>query len=138
MLKLSKKWSYALKAVIYIANPGLELVKIRNISENQAISETLLRRLIADLERTWILETIKWRSGWVRLWKKSFEISIYDILKAVWEELWISSCTRWIDCWNIDICLTTWLYSSLQKWFNSILKLHTLDKIVKNELKLNL
>jgi Rrf2 family iron-responsive transcriptional regulator len=131
MLKLSKKWSYALKAVIYIAKYSPDMVKIKDISISQNISETLLRRLIADLEKNWVIKTIKGRNGGVVLWKAVEIISIYDILKSVWEELWITDCTRGIDCWNINTCSTTEVLSSLQRGFNSILKLHTLDKIIK-------
>ncbi len=131
MLKLSKKWSYALKAVIYIANNSWEVVKIKDISISQNISETLLRRLIADLEKNSVLKTLKGRNWWVTLWKDIETISVYDILASIWEELWITDCTRWMDCWNKNTCSTTEVLSSLQRGFNSILKLHTLDKIIK-------
>lgn len=131
MLKLSKKWSYALKAVLYIAKSREELVKIKDISEYEKISEALLRRIIAELERYNVLKTIKWRNWGVSLWRELKEISVYDILFSVWEELGIRDCTKWIDCVKSDTCSTTTLLWSLQKWFNGILKLHTLDKIVK-------
>ena len=131
MLKLSKKWSYALKAVIYIAQKSPELVKIQDISESLKISESLLRRIIAELDKSWILMTIKGREGWVSLWMDLKDISVYDILNGVWEELGISDCTKWLFCENLDSCSTTNLFSNLQKSFNWILKLQTLDKIIK-------
>lgn len=130
MIKLSKKWSYALKAVIYIWNND-KLVHIYDISSDLGISETLLRRIIANLEKTWILKTIKWRKWWVKLWRELNKISIYDILNSVWEELWISDCTSWKYCDKKDICPTTYVLNNLQKWFNSLLKINTLDKIMK-------
>ena len=130
MIKLSKKWSYSLKAMIYISTRAPELVKIKDISTDQNISETLLRRIIADLERWWIVKTIKWRNGWVKLWKELKKISVYDILDSVWEELAVTDCTKWEDCINIWNCVTTSLLWDIQKWFNSLLKIHTLDKII--------
>jgi len=131
MLKLSKKWWYALKAVLYIAERETELIKIIDISRELSISESLLRRIISDLERTNILSTIKGRSWGVKLWEGTNKISIYDILSSVWEELWITDCTKWLICDNSDVCSTTLLLWNLQKSFNWILKLQTLDKIIK-------
>ena len=130
MIRLSKKWSYALKSVIYVAKNN-ELVKITDISHSADISEGMVRRIVADLEKSGILTTVKWRNGGVKLWKKIHEISVYDILYSIWEELWITECTRWEFCDRVDDCSTTSLLWNLQKWFNSLLKLNTLDKIIK-------
>ena len=130
MIKLSKKWSYALKAIIFIAK-NKNLVKIKDISVNEEISENLLRRIIADTEKSWLVKTIKWRNWWVKLWKELNKISIFDILESTWEELGITECTKWEECININNCSTTNILWNLQKWFNYILKINTLDKIIK-------
>lgn len=131
MIKLSKKWSYALKAILYIAEKNSKLIKIFDISNDLNISDSLLRRIISELEKSWILITTKWRIGWVKLWMEISDISVYDILNSVWEELWLSDCTKWLECSNINICSTTNLLWNIQKSFNWILKLQTLDKIIK-------
>lgn len=130
MIKLSKKWSYALKSVIFIASNN-KLLKVKDISVSQNISIWMLRRIIAELEKTWILLTIKWRNGWVKIWKELNQISVYDILLSVWENLWISNCSNGLICSNTNQCLTTNLVQNLQKWFNSLLKINTIDKLVK-------
>ena len=131
MLKLSKKWSYALKAIIFIAENQEKLLKIIDISKELKISESLLRRIIAEMEKSWILITSKWRNWGVWLWMELNQISVYDVLNSVGEELWISECTKWIFCENNNNCNTTELLSNIQKSFNWILKLQTLDKIIK-------
>jgi len=131
MLKLSKKWWYALKAVFFIAENNSGLIKIIDLSNSLNISESLLRRIISDLDKSWILITIKWRVGGVKLGMDFKDISVYDILNSVWEELWITDCTKWLICENSEHCSTTELLWNLQKSFNGILKLQTLDKIIK-------
>lgn len=131
MIKLSKKGSYALKAILFIAESSPDMVKIKEISTNQNISESMLRRLIADLEKTKIIKTIKGRNWWVILKKELNKISIYDILFAVWENLAIRDCTKWWTCENSHDCNTTNVLSDLQRGFNSLLKIYTLDKIKK-------
>jgi len=133
MLKLSKKWWYALKAVLYIAENWQKLIKISNLSKDLLISESLLRRIISDLEKSDIVETVIGRFWWVRLWRELKHISIYDILSSVWEELGITDCTKWLSCENIESCSTTILLWNLQKSFNWILRLQTLDKIIKKD-----
>ena len=129
MLKLSKKWSYAMKAVIYVAN-SWGLVHVSDISVSESIPESLLRRIIALLEKGSILKTIKWRNGWVMLGKDLNKISIYDVLQSAWEELGITDCTKWVFCDKQDNCLTTSFLGNLQSWFNALLKMYTLDKII--------
>jgi|TARA_Y100001960_G_scaffold208410_1_gene217663 DNA-binding IscR family transcriptional regulator len=45
--------------MIYIATSSKELVHVSDISEDECISESLLRRIIADLDRHELLETVK-------------------------------------------------------------------------------
>ena len=131
MIKLSKKWDYALKAVIYIAQKSPELVKILDVSKGLNISESLLRRIISELDKSWIVKTTKWRNWGIVIWRELSNINIFDILKSIWEELWLTNCTKWLECENINNCNTTHLLWNLQKSFNWILKLQTLDKIIK-------
>ena len=131
MLKISKKWWYALKAVLYIAENNNELIKIFDLSNNLNISESLLRRIVSDLDKSGILITMKWRVWGVKLWLETKDISVYDILNSVGEELWIADCTKWLMCDNSETCSTTTLFWNLQKSFNWILKLQTIDKIIK-------
>ena len=134
MLKLSKKWNYALKTIIYLANSGNNsFLKIATISKDLNISESLLRRIISELEKSGIVKTTKGRNWWIQIWKNFSEISVFDVLLAVDEELGITDCTKWLLCENQQNCDTTTVYKNLQKWFNWILKLYTLDKIAKNK-----
>jgi len=130
MIKLSKKWNYALKSVIFIATKNPQLLKIKDISTELNISESLLRRIVANLEKSHILETIKWRNWGVKMKKDLSKVSIFDILSSSWEDMTISSCTSWIKCKNKKTCLTSNIFNNLQKWLHSMLKMQTLDKII--------
>ncbi|RAL57652.1 hypothetical protein BLD25_01840 [Candidatus Gracilibacteria bacterium GN02-872] len=134
MLKLSKKGNYALKTIIYLANSGNNsFLKIATISKDLNISESLLRRIISELEKSGIVKTTKGRNGGIQIGKNFSEISVFDVLLAVDEELGITDCTKGLFCENQQNCDTTTVYKNLQKGFNGILKLYTLDKIAKNK-----
>lgn len=135
MIKLSQKWNYALKSVIFMATNHSKVFKIKDIALELNISESLLRRIIAELEKSQILETIKWRSWWVKIKKDLEKISIFDILSSSWEDMTISNCTSWLICENQNKCLTSNLYKNLQRGLHTLLKIQTLDKIIpKNKL----
>jgi len=130
MIHLSKIGYHSLNAVLCISKNNT-LMKIRDISIETGISESLLRRIIADLEKWWILETVRGRIGWVKLAKELNEINLYSILESVGEELAIRDCTKWWACKNKNECEVIDVFSNLQKGFNSLLKMYTLDKIAK-------
>ena len=131
MIKLSTRGDYAIKTIIYLLKNNTSLVKISEISTNQKLSESLLRRVVADMERNSIIETIKWRNWWVKLALPIEKISVYDVLNASWENMNISDCTWGLKCSNFDKCSTTKVLNNIQKWFNTLLKMQTLDKIIK-------
>jgi len=130
MIKLSKKWDYGLKAISYIARQE-KRVKISDISKELDISESFLRRIVHDFEKKGLLTTIKGRNVWVFIDKNLQEISLYDILLSLEEDLFITQCTSGEYCKNQDVCVTTDVLKSLQKGFTALLKLYTLDKIIK-------
>lgn len=130
MIKLSQTWDDALKAICYIADRR-NMVQIKDIVAHEWMSETCLRRIIPDLHKAGILIAKQWRGGWVMLGMDASQISVYDVLLAVWEELWLTDCTKDIYCEKKDDCYTTDVLWNLQRGFNSLLKMQTLDKIIK-------
>jgi Rrf2 family protein len=130
MIKLSQTWDDALKALCYIADRW-ELVHIKDIVAHEGMSETCLRQIIPQLHKAWILIAKQGRWGGVMLAMNTNHISVYDILLAVWEELGLTDCTKDIYCEKKDDCYTTDVLWNLQRGFNSLLKMQTLDKILK-------
>ena len=131
MIKLSKKWDYAIKTIIFLAKNEKDDFIISDISKQLQISESLLRRIVADLKKVGILTTFKWRNGGVKIQKNYREITLYDILDAVWEELSITDCTKWVYCDKRHSCDTNAIYLLLQRGLNSYLRLYTLERVLK-------
>lgn len=131
MIKLSKKWDYGLKAISYLASKKWELVKISDISKSLVISETFLRRIINDFERAHLIETVQGRNGGAIMKRELKTVSLYDIFLSLWEDLSITNCTGGVFCENQNTCITSVVLNSLQKWFHSLLKIQTLENIIK-------
>ena len=135
MIKLSKKGYYAIKTLIFMANPeNKNFTKTLGIAKELDIPESLLRKIIFELWKSGIILTVKWINWWIYIWKELKNISIYDILLAVWEELGLVECTSGVTCDKSHNCNSKDIYGILQKSFNWVLKLYTLDKIIKRDL----
>lgn len=130
MIKLSQTWDDALKALCYIADRD-DQVQIKDIVASQGMSETCLRRIIPDLQKAGIVISKQGRGGGILLGREASNISLYDIFIAVWEEVGITSCTKDEYCEKKESCYTTDALGQLQRGINSLLKMHTLDKIIK-------
>ncbi len=130
MIKLSQTWDDALKALCYIAD-SWDLVHIKDIVDSQGMSETCLRRIIPDLHKAGILIAKPGRGWGVMLGMDPSQISLYDVFLAVGEEIGITDCTKDLYCEKKDDCYTTDVLGNLQRGFNSLLKMQTLDKIIK-------
>lgn len=131
MIKLSQTGDDALKALCYIADMHPKVVQIKEIVTSQGMSESCLRLIIADLNRAGIIQSKQGRNGGLTLGKSASKISLYDIFLAVGEEIGITDCTKNIYCEKKENCYTTDVLGNLQRGFHSLLKIYTLDKILK-------
>lgn len=132
MIRLSQKWFYTLSALVFIAWQD-RLVKIKDIVIEQNMSESLLRRIIADLEKEGIIESFRGRNGGIKLAKSPEHITLFSIFKAVGEEIGIRDCTKWIICNKKNQCQTAPIFFRLQKGFNSLLQIYTLKQAMGEE-----
>lgn len=80
---ISTKSQYALKAMVYIAIHDKELVKIKDISKNEEISQKYLEQVISLLVKSQLLRSYRGNNGGYSLTKKVDEYNIYEIIIAV-------------------------------------------------------
>lgn len=119
MLKISSSWEYALLLVKYLThNTGIHTISA--VSEKLSIKEPFLRKIANTLEKASILTSHKGRYGGIELVKK--DISVYDILLAVWEDLSITVCSSG-KCSSSETCGIVPTISNIQRGFDTILKI---------------
>ena len=135
MLKLSQKWDDALNAICYIAEHHPKIVQIRDIAQHHKLHEWCLRLIIHDLAKGGIVITKQGRNWGIFLAKKIHTISLYDVFFAIHEELAIVDCTRGLNCEKQQYCYNSRVLWNLEKVVHSLLKMQTLDKIIKNDSK---
>ena len=81
-MQISTKGRYALRLMLDLAvhNTG-ELVKIKDISARENISEKYLESIVKSLTKADVLEGLRGKGGGYRLTRPAEEYNVYEILK---------------------------------------------------------
>ena len=80
---ISSKSNYAILAMIDISQHSNELVKIKDISKRQDISQKYLEQVIALLVKSKLLKSYRGNNGGYSLTKRVEEYSAYEIIFSV-------------------------------------------------------
>lgn len=80
---ISTKSQYALKAMVYIALHNNELVKIKDISKREGISQKYLEQVISLLVKSRLLRSYRGNNGGYSLIKNVDDYNVYEIILAV-------------------------------------------------------
>jgi Rrf2 family protein len=83
-MRVSAKSDYALRALIEIATrDGGDPVSAEELGRLQDIPHGFLQAILADLRRAGIVMSVRGQSGGWRLARKSEDVSVADIIRAV-------------------------------------------------------
>ena len=86
MLKFSKKFLYAIEAVVDIAyNAGEDPVQIRDVTNRQGIPQRYLEQVMQRLVKAGILKGIRGPKGGYLLAKERAKICVGDVARVVME-----------------------------------------------------
>ena len=130
-MKLSTKGRYGVKAMVELAiNYGEKPVSIKNISENQKISEYYLEQLFSSLRKAALIKSIRGAGGGYILNDTPENITIYSILEVLEGPVEISTCLDTDCCNNIDCCATRVVWKKIKDSIDEVTKSITLQDIV--------
>ena len=93
-MRLAVQTDYALRTLMYLANQKQELTTIASIASRYAISKNHLMKIAHTLGRMEIIETVRGRSGGLRLARPAREISIGHIVRALEDDTNMVECFR--------------------------------------------
>ena len=80
---ISKRCTYALQMVTYLAEREGAYVPVRAISDELAIPRSFLAKVAGTLARAGILVALRGPTGGVALARDSYEINVHDIITVV-------------------------------------------------------
>lgn len=138
-MRLKKYTDYALRVLIFTASKrNGELANKKEISEVFNISENHLGKIIHELNKLELIETLRGRSGGIRLAKEPAEINIGNVVRAMEDDFHLLEC---FDC-ATNYCVITpacklkgVLHEALQAFLN-VLDKYTLEDLLTNKQEL--
>ncbi|WP_082232007.1 Rrf2 family transcriptional regulator [Halobacillus massiliensis] len=139
-MRLKKYTDYALRVLIYTATkPEKELSSKKEISDVFHISENHLGKIVHQLNRFGYIETIRGRSGGIKLAKDPAEINIGHVVRAMEDDFYLLECFNSKDnyCVITPACKLKGLLHDALEAFLEVLERYTLADLLlnKDELK---
>jgi Rrf2 family iron-sulfur cluster assembly transcriptional regulator len=123
---LTTKARYAVMAIIEIADRGQgNPISLLTISQNQNISLSYLEQIFADLKKSGLVKAVRGPGGGYVLGKKSQDLNIAEIIKAMGESIKMTRCKDKKGCMPDGTqCKTHHLWKGLENnifgYLNSI------------------
>jgi len=80
-MRLSEYTDCTLRVLMYCADQGARLVTIAEIAEFHGVSKSMLMKIVNDLGRQGLLETVRGRGGGLRLLAAPESVRIGDVVR---------------------------------------------------------
>lgn len=91
-MRLSEYTDYTLRVLMYCAARPGRLVTIAEIAEHHRLSRSHLMKIVSDLGRQGLLETVRGRSGGIRLLRDTHDIRVGDVVRAAETDFRLVEC----------------------------------------------
>lgn len=135
MLKLSKKTEYAIMAIKYIAlNKNGNYITAKEISENYNIPLELLAKVLQQLKRNEIINSIQGNKGGYFLSRAPEKISLIDIISAIENDYYLTDCFKESssekDCEHFNCCKIKDPLILVQREINKVFRQMTINQIL--------
>ncbi len=131
-MQLTSYTDYSLRALLYLGTHQDRLVTISEISEYHGISRNHLVKVIHNLGKSGYIQTLRGKSGGVRLAHKPEAIIIADVVRLTEPHMNIQECfsRETNTCPLIDRCKLTGVLYQARQGFMTILENKTLADIL--------
>lgn len=127
-MKLTTKGRYAITAMIDLALRNDDnATSLLDISRRQDISLSYLEQLFSKLKAGSLVNSVRGPGGGYTLGKDPSEITLFEIITAVDENLDQTQCGGAMNCNNNKPCLTHYIWTDLTKKINEHMKSITLN-----------
>lgn len=131
-MKISTKGRYALRLMLDLAiNDGEELIRIKDISKRQGISEKYLEQIISYLKKAGYVKSLRGAQGGYRLSMEPKEYSVGMILRLTEGNMVPVGCLEEREsCDRIDSCTTMRLWAMINDAVKGVIDKITLQDLV--------
>jgi Rrf2 family protein len=93
MLGIKRETDYAVRTVLHLATVGEKAnVQVRDVADERRLPLSFVRRIVARLSASGILETTRGMGGGIRLARPPAEISMLDVVRAMEGSVTLNPC----------------------------------------------
>ncbi len=132
-MKLSTKSRYAVTAMIDLAQNQKGSVSLKDISSRQSISLPYLEQIFCKLKNFGIVVSRRGPGGGYVMGKKSSQISLYEIITAVDENIDQTQCGGSMNCKKDKPCSTHHVWTGLNDIINDYMKNITIRDVISKK-----
>jgi len=140
-MRLTQYTDYSLRVLLYLGvRDNNKLSNIKEIAEAYNISKNHLMKIIHELGKLGLIETIRGRNGGIRLAQLPKDINIGKVVRQTEEDFHIVECfdREGNFCAISPVCkLKNVLHEAMQA-FIKVLDQYTLEDLIQNKDELNL
>ncbi|MEO0246922.1 MAG: Rrf2 family transcriptional regulator [candidate division WOR-3 bacterium] len=117
MVKISQKTRYAVRALMRLKTYGPDGATLRQISNAENIPTKFLEQIFSALVKANILESKRGIEGGYKLKKDLREISLYDVMKAVKDDVKVARCFDFAqnECPLMPMCKAELFWRKIQE-----------------------
>ena len=133
-MQLTSYTDYSLRALLYIADQPGRLVTVGEIAEFYGVSRNHMVKVVHNLGSTGYIQTVRGKSGGVRLAKAPEDILISEIVEMTEPHMDIQECfnPETNNCPLVGGCRLMGVFGEAQRGFMAVLEKYTLaDMLVK-------
>ena len=133
---LSTKTKYGIKALVYIAKQEAKIISIRDIAEQEHISQKFLESILLSLKKTGIVGSKKGKTGGYYLLKDPSEISMTAVMRTLEGPIAMLPCVslnfyeKCEDCPSEETCSIHTVMEELRDASLSILNSKSLKDLI--------
>lgn len=103
-MRLNQASDFALRLVMQCAMQPEILQRIDQVVLQQGFSRGHVMKLVNQLSRAGILETMRGRGGGYKLGRAAKDVSVGDVVRAVENDFAVVECLRQSECGEIQCC----------------------------------
>ena len=133
-MQLTLYTDYSFRVLLYLGVNRDRLCTIAEISERCAATQNHLVKVVHNLGREGYIQTMRGRTGGIRLKKEPEEITLTEIIRCTEVNLDIAECLRENNTCHIsEVCQLKNIFDQAQTQFIATLDRYTLANLLENK-----
>ncbi len=133
-MQLTLYTDYSFRVLLYLGVNRDRLCTIAEISERCSATQNHLVKVVHNLGREGYIQTMRGRTGGIRLKKAPEEITLTEIIRCTEVNLDIAECLRENNTCSIsEVCTLKSIFDQAQTSFISTLDRYTLANLLENK-----